>query len=134
MTSCSQHYFGFLDCFFVCQHVENHPGFLHSPLRRDPYVQRTFAVNPHGFLGTNEGHVNTSSRADISRSLFVPGDPTDRGVTRDIWGGGREKLKTACIKREGSVREKWTVERKDRGDARVNSASASLYWNASRRK
>ncbi len=78
---------------------------------------------------------STRHQGPISHvSLFAPGDPTDRGVTRDICGGGREKLKTACIKREGSVREKWTVKRKDRGDARVNSASASLYWNVSRRK
>lgn len=32
-------------------------------------------------------------------SLFAPGDLSDQGVTRDIWGERSEKLKTACIKR-----------------------------------
>lgn len=75
-------------------------------------------------------------------SLFAPGDPSDRGVTSDIWGERSEKLKTACIKRwiytdiyrEKGVWGKRTVKRKDKGAARVNSVFASLYWNVSRRK
>lgn len=75
-------------------------------------------------------------------SLYAPGDLSDQGVTRDIWAGRTEKLKTACIKRDGytqiyiekGVWGKGTVKGKDKGPARVNNVFASLYWNVSRRK
>lgn len=112
MTSCSQNHFGFLESFFVCQHVENHTGCPHSPLRRDPYVQWKFAVNLNGFLGTNEGHVNTSSRPDISRFIICTRGPDrSRGYERHM--GWREwetqdgvyKKRREC-ERNGQWREK----------------------------
>ncbi len=115
MTSCSQHYFGFLESCFECQHVENHPGFPHSPLRRDSYVQWTFAVNPHGFLGTNEGHVNTSSRADISRFFICTRGPDrSRGYERHMGWQERETQDGVYKKRTECEREMDSEEKRPR--------------------
>lgn len=98
--------------FSVCQHVENHAGCPHSPLPWDPYVQWTFVVNPHRFLGTNEGRVNASSRADISRFFICTRGP-DRSQGYERHMGWREwetqdgvyKKRREC-ERNGQLREK----------------------------
>lgn len=85
-TSCSKYHSGFLEslCMSTCRKTHMLPAF--STTAR---LQKTFAVNPHGFLGTTEGHVNASSRA-YSSHFFIRNRGLDgsRGYERHM--GWRE--------------------------------------------